>query len=109
MADTYQTLVIGSEVSSASGGLGTAVADLATVAANVATLVADGASPTQAHVTTLNTNFGTFQTAFTAFTGTAATAALLVVIDTKVIGTVSVLRAMFNQALLNAASQGMPQ
>lgn len=28
-----------------------------TVAANIATLVADGASPTQAHVTTLNTNW----------------------------------------------------
>jgi len=40
-----------------------------TVAANVATLVADGASPTQAHVTTLNTNWGTFLTAYTAYTG----------------------------------------
>lgn len=30
-----------------------------TVAADVATLVADGASPTQAHVTTLNTDWGT--------------------------------------------------
>lgn len=29
-----------------------------TVAANIATLVADGASPTQGHVNTLNTNWG---------------------------------------------------
>jgi hypothetical protein len=34
--------------------------DGATVAANIATLVADGASPTQAHVTTLNTSWGVF-------------------------------------------------
>lgn len=41
----------------------TAQVATATVAANVATLVADGASPTQAHVTTLNTNWGTLLTA----------------------------------------------
>lgn len=37
------------------------------VAADVATLVADGASPTQAHVDTLNTDWGTFLTAYTAY------------------------------------------
>lgn len=36
-----------------------AAIDTTTVAANVATLVADGASPTQGHVNTLNTNWGT--------------------------------------------------
>lgn len=41
----------------------------ATVAADVATLVADGASPTQAHVTTLNTDWGTFLTAETTYRG----------------------------------------
>lgn len=35
----------------------------ATVAADVATLVADGASPTQGHVNTLNTDWGTYLTA----------------------------------------------
>lgn len=40
-----------------------------TVAADVATLVADGATPTQAHVTTLNTDWGTFLTSLTAYTG----------------------------------------
>jgi hypothetical protein len=40
------------------GGTQDASGNTATVAANVATLVADGASPTQAHVTTLNTNWG---------------------------------------------------
>lgn len=42
---------------------GGAVPGLTTVSANIATLVADGASPTQAHVTTLNTNFTAFSTA----------------------------------------------
>jgi len=40
-----------------------AVPSTTTVAANVATLVADGASPTQGHVTTLNTNCTAFLTA----------------------------------------------
>lgn len=38
-----------------------AALDYTTVAANIATLVADGASPTQGHVNTLNTNWGTFK------------------------------------------------
>lgn len=53
------------------GGLGdpssVAAPSSAAVAADVATLVADGASPTQAHVTTLNTDWGTFLTAETAY------------------------------------------
>src|ERR1019366_581928 len=46
--------------------LATAISDevtTTTVAANVGTLVSDGASPTQAHVTTLNSNWGTLKTA----------------------------------------------
>lgn len=39
----------------------------ATVAADIAVLVADGASPTQGHVNTLNTDWGTFLTSQTAF------------------------------------------
>ena len=45
-----------------------------TVAADVATLVADGASPTQAHVTALNTAWGTFLTAQTAYNTAVGTA-----------------------------------
>jgi hypothetical protein len=48
-----QALGSGRYSSSVKGG---SVPDIATVTTNVATLVADGASPTQAHVTTLNTN-----------------------------------------------------
>lgn len=36
---------------------GASAPDFATVTADIATLVADGASPTQAHVTTLNTDY----------------------------------------------------
>lgn len=44
----------------------------ATVAADIATLVADGATPTQAHVNTLNTDWGTFLTALTAYEAAVA-------------------------------------
>lgn len=57
-----------------------------TVAANIATLVADGASPTQAHVTTLNTNWGTFLTAYN-LTIAQITADLTVAINTTNITT----------------------
>lgn len=53
---------------------GTAAPSTATVAADIATLVADGATPTQAHVNTLNTDWGTFLTAETAYRAAAGTA-----------------------------------
>lgn len=53
-------------------------AQIASVAADVAVLVADGASPTQGHVTTLNTDWGVVFAAFTA----APTSGLKVIIDT---------------------------
>lgn len=60
-----------------------------TVAANVATLVADGATPTQAHVTTLNTNW----TALLAGTGAVpANADVVLSFDTTAVGTRTVLR-----------------
>jgi hypothetical protein len=46
MADQYNTAVYGSPLTDTSGGWGA-------VTATLATLVADGASPTQAHVTAL--------------------------------------------------------
>jgi hypothetical protein len=71
----------------ASAAVVTAVTDAATavaaapstaaVAAALAVLVADGASPTQAHVNTLNTAWGTLLTAI----GTLNTAVLLVQTD----------------------------
>jgi len=49
-----QSLGGGAYSSSVKGG---SIPNFATVTADVATLVADGASPTQAHVTTLNTDY----------------------------------------------------
>lgn len=42
---------------------GGSVPNLTAVSTDVSTLVADGASPTQAHVTTLNTDFSALNTA----------------------------------------------
>lgn len=70
-----------------------------TVAANIATLVADGASPTQAHVTTLNTNWGTFLTAYTAYAGGvgALTANATFMFDPAAVTTMNQLRAILRE------------
>ncbi len=52
-----------------------------TVAANIATLVADGATPTQGHVNTLNTNWGTYLTALNANNALLVTDAANIAID----------------------------
>lgn len=44
-----------------------------TLAAAIATAVADGASPTQGHVSAVNAAWATFKTAFDAYTGTVGT------------------------------------
>lgn len=108
MADTYLTLTYGSETVAASvGGLASVIARLATVSTDVATLVADGASPTQAHVNTLNTDFGLLQSRFSTFSNFQTSAALLVNIDKTQIPTVSVLRQLLNLIIIEAAEQGM--
>lgn len=89
------------------------VAAQATVAANVATLVADGASPTQAHVTTLNTNWGTLNTAITtlaadvAALNSAITGDVQVTWDTTKVTTVTQLKRAFDAALQAAAGGGI--
>lgn len=66
-----------------------------TVAANIATLVADGASPTQGHVNTLNTNWGTYLTAVNAFlAGLAAGDIVLYVSDTASLSRLDVIEAL---------------
>ncbi len=63
----------------------------ATVAADIATLVADGASPTQAHVTTLNTDWA----AFIATLGTLpAKNDVVVSVNTTAVTTLGALRAV---------------
>jgi hypothetical protein len=74
-----------------------------TVAADVATLVADGASPTQAHVTTLNSDWGTLNTAVAAVS-TAISSDMSVVWDNAKITNLNQLRAALNAALLHAQS-----
>jgi hypothetical protein len=56
------------------GAAGGALPSTATVAANIATLVADGATPTQAHVNTLNTNWGLYLTALGLVSGAGVNA-----------------------------------
>ena len=69
----------------------------------------DGASPTQAHVVSVANDLSSlFGGDGTNTDGVGvASSALLIVIDTTVIPTVSVLRGLFNQALQQAASQGL--
>ncbi len=85
---------------------GTASGQLTTdVAAAVAVLVADGASPTQAHVNTLNTAWGLLATAIaTAKTSTAAAKAagasnVVLDIDTAVVTTKNGVRAALRRLL----------
>lgn len=71
----------------------------ATVAADIATLVADGALPTQAHVTTLNSDWGTFLTAETAYRGGvgALTANVTLLYDPSAITNMNQLRAALKE------------
>lgn len=65
--------------------------DPAAVAADVAVLVADGATPTQAHVTTLNTDWGTLNGGLTGD--------LVVSFDATKITTITQLRRALDMAL----------
>lgn len=72
------------------------VADVATVDGEVATLVADGASPTQAHVDALNTDWGALKTDWDALLaglpGVPTTADVVISFDASTVVTRSVLR-----------------
>lgn len=85
----------------------------ATVAADIATLVADGASPTQAHVNALNTAWGTFLTAFTAYVAavTALDAGLVdanvtLVVDTTAVTKVNQVKAALASLLKQCVGTG---
>ena len=73
------------------------------VAADVATLVADGASPTQGHVTTLNTDYTALAAAITAFeadiAGVPATADVLISYNTSTVVSKSTLRLAVERLL----------
>lgn len=107
--------------------VGTAVTDAATMvaaqtpaAAAMAVLVADGASPTQAHVNTMNTAYGTLATAVAAMNTdvgtlntdiTAANVAfggnVQIIFDSAVITTITQLKRAFDAALQAAAGGGI--
>jgi predicted dinucleotide-utilizing enzyme len=85
----------------ASGKFGTSInsgstPDIASVVADTAVLVADAASPTQAHVTTLNGHVGPLNTAITGD--------LTVTWDTSKITTLNQLKAALAQVLTSAQS-----
>ena len=78
-----------------------------TVNTDVATLVADGASPTQGHVNTLNTDWSTFKTALTAYTGGvgALTANATFLFDPAAVTTMNQLRAILRHIELQCAGR----
>lgn len=84
-----------------------------TVAANIATLVADGASPTQAHVTTLNTNWATLKALIDAAVTAAAaaptsqTGGVVAVIDLAAITDWGQLEAAFRSIRHRAIANGL--
>lgn len=95
---------------------GTAAGTLTTnVAAAVAALVADGASPTQGHVNTLNTAWGLLATAIAqAKTSTAAAkvgvaaANVILDIDTAVVTTQNGVRAAMRELMQTVRGSGLP-
>lgn len=95
MSDTYKSMVFGQEVVAGSGGI-------STVNSTLATLVADGASPTQAHVTSV-------ANAVLAFQSGAITpkAAVFLNVDTTAVPSASVLRGILIQMLNNLIAGGM--
>lgn len=72
--------------------------------AALAVLVADGASPTQAHVTTANSTYTTFAAAMG---GVPVGRDLVVSVDLAKVSSISSLRAAFNRLLLAAEAGGM--
>lgn len=95
-------------VAPASTSSTTAAGTLTTnVAAAVAVLVADAASPTQAHVNTLNTAWGLLATAIAAANTAAAAANVVIDIDTAVVTTRNGVMAAVRDLLRTIDGSGM--
>lgn len=94
---------------SVSTAAATAAGTLTTnVAAAVAVLVADGASPTQAHVNTLNTAWGLLATAIAA-TNTAGSANVVLDIDVAVVTTQNAARDALRRITQAIEGSGLAQ
>ena len=78
------------------------------VAAAVATLVADGASPTQAHVTTLNNAWGLLNTAIGNAATAAAAANVVLDVDTGVVTTQNGIMAALRELMQTVKGSGLP-
>lgn len=83
-----------------------AVADATAFEAALATLVADGASPTQAHVTAVNNAYTTLKTAKTAY-DTATAGNLVVLVDTAVLASSNAAKWAVKRALQALANIGI--
>lgn len=94
-------------------GYATYITDAAAFAAALATLVADGASPTQAHVTAANSAYTTLAADWTALKAiidaqqTAGANAIVVTIDTTAITNVSSLEKFFRDVVAYAKNFGI--
>lgn len=87
-----------------------AAPDSTALAAAMAVLVADGASPTQAHVTTADAALTTFlaaQTVYTAAVQASVAGNLVLLIDTAVLTTSNAIRACIRAALQQAKNLGI--
>lgn len=84
----------------------TLTTDAAPVAAAMAVLVADGASPTQAHVNTANAAYTTLAADIVAV-NTAASGDLLVTYDAAVVTSITKLKRAFGAALQAAINSGI--
>lgn len=99
----------GGSVAPAATAAGVAAGTLTTnVAAAVAVLVADGASPTQAHVNTLNTAWGLLATAIAAANTATAAANVVLDIDTAVVTTQNGVRAAMRELMQTVRGSGLP-
>ena len=74
----------------------------------LATLVADGATPTQAHVTAVNNAYTTLKADLNAG-GTPAVQDLVVSVDLSKFATISKIQIAFNQILVAMAGAGVPK
>lgn len=100
MADTYQSWVYGAELTPAIGGVSQFASDLAT-------LVADGASPTQAHVTAVANDWSAMSGGSAAGTASITQAAILVIVDTSVVTSASVLDLLLRKAVSYLRREGL--
>lgn len=77
------------------------------VAAAVAVLVADGASPTQAHVNTLNTAWGLLATAIAAADAAGGAVNVVLDIDEAVVTSQNAMRAALRKIMQAVEGSGM--